>query len=179
MDTRIYLENCNAPASTDPCVGAIVAKNPGSATSETMGQLAPLSLNGDNMLPSIRNRFRAAYALSGKPIPETGFVRVWNLFYLCAANLRQAIKACAAITSPPFCTSESLLPPIVWFAWGKSDKYLDPLKVRFQRLQLQRAFFFDNRQGKVVARIPQNDDFAKHPQGMPGSPVVQFLKNHL
>jgi hypothetical protein len=183
MDTRIYLERCNAPASTDPCVGAIIAKNPGSAVPVGNGNLTALPLNGDTMLPSVRNRFLQAYALSGKPIPEAAFVRVWNLFYLCDPNLGTAIKShntILALSPPPLCPSESLPPPsIVWFAWGDTHTHLDPLKARFQQLQLPRAFFFDKHQGKVVSRIPQNDDFAKHPQGLSASPIVEFLKHHL
>jgi hypothetical protein len=183
LDTRIYLQHRDVPASTDPCIGAIIAKNPGSAVPAGNGNLTTLTLNGDKMLPSVRNRFLKAYALSGEPIPKAGFVMVWNLFYLCGPKLGGAIKSHSAISalSPPLlCPWESLpLPRIVWFAWGGTHKYLDPLKHRFQRLQPPGAFFFDKRLGKVVTGTPQNDDFAKHPQGMPASPVVAYLKAHL
>ena len=75
FDTRIYLGKHNADEDGE-CVGAIVGKNPGSAKPTQLGVLAPLKLDGDKMLPSVRNRFIAAYQNAGKPIPNNVFIQV-------------------------------------------------------------------------------------------------------
>jgi hypothetical protein len=49
------------PQESGKCVGAIVGKNPGSAKPTQLGVWGPLNLDGDKMLPSVRNRFVAAY----------------------------------------------------------------------------------------------------------------------
>src|SRR5687768_2305947 len=87
LDTRIYLNDHDAPSKHDVRIAAVVAKNPGSAKPRALGRLAPLTLAGDKMLPSVRNRFRAAYSTAKKVSPQGAYVQVWNLFYLCTPNL--------------------------------------------------------------------------------------------
>lgn len=177
LDTRIYLEDTKSPGAQDKYVAAIVAKNPGSAVANgAYGSLAPLSLGGDNLLPSVRNRFIDAYKAAGKCIPPGAFVRVWNLFYLCDPRLANALKSYQSISSPPQCSTECQVPPIVWYAWGGNDKHLNPLKNRFLNYSKpSAAFFYDRKTKRVVLQVPKAGDFAKHPQGLSAKPIVDFL----
>ena len=61
FDTRIYLES-RVSQVADTCIGAIVGKNPGSARPVDLGQLLPLELRGDKMLPTVGNLFAEGYA---------------------------------------------------------------------------------------------------------------------
>ncbi len=173
FDTRIYLGNHNTN-EVGECVGAIVGKNPGSAKPTQLGVLAPLKLDGDKMLPSVRNRFIAAYQNTSTPIPNNVFVQVWNLFYLCNPDLGMACSEMSSIANPPFCPTENKNPMIVWFAWGNSNGYLNPFKKRFLSGK-KNGFYYNHQSGLVVSRPPTITDFAKHPQGMPKMPIVNHL----
>lgn len=177
FDTRIYLGEHDL-AKKSICVGAIVGKNPGSAKPTELGVLAPLALDGDKMLPSVRNRFRAAYQVAGKSIPDNAYVRVWNLFYLCNPALDQACAVVNAMGNSPSCDSEEGDPPVVWFAWGGNDARLNAFKQRYLAGQRD-SFYYDHRAAKVVGKAPTEEDFAKHPQGMPAKPVVEHLAGFL
>lgn len=181
FDTRIYL-NGNPTSHTDrKCVAAIVGKNPGSASSATIGTWGSLNLSGDKMLPYVRNRFVEAYALAGKTVPANAFVRVWNLFYLCDKVLGSAIRVVGKMDSPRSCPSEKPTPPIIWFAWGGDDSRLNEHKKRFlHRLeQPDHVFFYDYKSEKIAARIPELTSAVKHPQGLPAQPIVEHLANIL
>lgn len=134
FDTRIYLGKHNADEYGE-CVGAIVGKNPGSAKPTQLGVLAPLNLDGDKMLPSVRNRFASAYQQAGKAMPNNAFIQVWNLFYLCNPDSGAACSAMSGFANPPLCPSENKKPKIIWFAWGGNDGYLNGFKQRFLDLQ--------------------------------------------
>jgi hypothetical protein len=175
FDTRIYLRESPRDEQDGECVAAIVAKNPGSAQATVRGQWGPLELANDKMLPSVRKRFIDGYRLSGKAIPRSAFVRVWNLFYLCDNNLQSAILAVRRFDAPPICKGEATVPAIVWFAWGGSDARLNPFKTRFRGLTVPHAFFYDQELGRVVSAIPSTTDFAKHPQGLRSEPIVEHL----
>lgn len=173
FDTRIYLGKHDADEGGE-CVGAIVGKNPGSAKSIQLGVLAPLSLDGDKMLPSVRNRFVAAYQKAGKSIPANAFVQVWNLFYLCNPVLGAACMEMNRLANPPLCPSENKKPKIIWFAWGGNNGYLNLFKQRFLTDQ-KMGFYFNHQSGVVVSCAPSATDFAKHTQGMPAIPIVNHL----
>lgn len=179
VDTRIYLKDSGKPGPDDLCIAAIVAKNPGSASATRFGTLAPLQLNGDKMLPTVRNHFIAAFEEADKPIPKSAFVRVWNLFYLCDAKLSQAIRRYSLFTSPPLCQTEGSCPPIVWFAWRGSHRRLNVMKSRFATLPGATLFFYDWRKGSIVEGIPMDDDCAKHPQGLGRDKIWPFLAPHI
>ncbi len=176
FDTRIYIANQH---ETDPglCIAAIVGKNPGSAMPQMRGVLSPLSLTNDKMLPSVRNRFTAAYDLAGLPVPKNAYVQVWNLFYLCDANLASACLTFSRIVDPPICDDTELneTPKVVWFAWGKSVPRLDVFKSRFRERSYDNAFYFNKNTQSVHRGVPADQDFAKHPQGLPALPVVQHI----
>ena len=117
FDTRIYLETFD-PNAKGQCIGAIIRKNPGSAKPSTLNKLEPLILENDKMLPFVGNRFQAAYNLAKKSPPPNAFVRVWNLFYICNADLAQAKNAYASFREPPVCETEGDKTPLIWFGWG-------------------------------------------------------------
>jgi hypothetical protein len=180
LDTRIYLEGDSHREEDGVCVAAIVGKNPGSACSTKVDCWERLTLAGDKMLPSVRNRFIEGYRLSGKQIPKDAFIRVWNLFYLCNKELDLAIASHNKIASKALtCPSEKIVPKIVWFAWGNSDARLNPFKARFQNFSITNAFYFDKHSKVIVTRIPSQVDFAKHPQGLPEKPIVAHLASIL
>lgn len=180
FDTRIYL-NENAGSRTDgKCVAAIVGKNPGSASSTTIGTWGNLELSGDKMLPSIRNIFIKAYKLAGKTIPKNAFVQVWNLFYLCDKNLDSAIKSADKISTAllPACPGEESdpRPRIVWFAWGGNNDKLNGFKKRFlKKKKPVKAFFYNHQTKTVSVGVPRTTDFAKHTQGLRQQTVIEHL----
>jgi len=106
FDTRIYL-NAYDPSINSNCVGAIVGKNPGSAIPKTLNELVPLELNGDRMLPTVKNRFTDGYEMAKKQIPLNSFVRVWNLFYICDPDLGSACQKAANYKKLPTCNTEN------------------------------------------------------------------------
>jgi hypothetical protein len=173
FDTRIYLGK-HDPALSGECVGAIVGKNPGSAQPIKLGLFAPLELDGDKMLPSVRNRFIDAYDEAKIKIPDHAFVQVWNLFYLCNPNLGEAYGAINQLPNKPKCPSEDRNPKTVWFAWGGNDEDLNPFKRRFIKRDLT-GFYYNHRSKAVVDHPPLESDFAKHPQGMPSRPIINHL----
>ncbi len=179
LDTRIYLEDGFHREEDGVCVAAIVGKNPGSACPTQPNKWAPLVLGKDKMLPYVRNRFLGGFRLAGKAIPHGAFVRVWNLFYLCNANLDLALESISQVGfRAPICSSENCLPKIVWFAWG-GDLRLNPFKTRFQKMNVGRPFFFDKNSGNIGERIPSETDFAKHTQGLRGKPIEDYLASIL
>ena len=173
FDTRIYLGQVPCHEEGE-CVGAVVGKNPGSAKPTQLDVLAPLSLAGDKMLPSVRNRFLRAYERAGRLAPRGAFVRVWNLFYLCNPNLTAACSSMSRITNVPVCPSEGSQPKVVWFAWGGADRRIDAFKQRFGAYG-DGCFYYDHHRRTVVSGAPAVGDFAKHPQGMPAEPLVRYL----
>ncbi len=192
FDTRVYLDDCGHHLEEQgECVAAIIAKNPGSAKPANgvePGMWGPIRLDGDNMLPPLRNRFIEAYRQSCTPIPEHAFVQVWNLFYLCGPKLNKACSAVRTFPIPPLCPSEALSQPkLVWFAWGGGNgrlaNRLNPFKDRFLSRGHTNSFYYghensfryDRKSALVVSGIPTAMDFAKHPQGLPTLPIVEHL----
>jgi hypothetical protein len=71
-------------------------------------------------------------------------------------------------------------PAIIWFAWGGPEPEIDKLKIRFQRLSLSgQAFFYNLKHRQIVKSIPTQTEFAKHPQGLEGMPIVRFISQCL
>lgn len=182
FDTRVYIDSYQ-PDTSERCIAAIIGKNPGSAKPSNkpskLGSLEALELNGDNFLPCVRNRFRDAFQRQGSPPPPNAFVRVWNLFYLCSADLGKAIKDHESMQSSAICESENEKVPITWFAWGGNDQKLNPIKNRFLRKGHIAPFFYDNILKQVKATVPTEMDSARHTQGMPKEPVITHLSRTL
>ena len=76
LDTRIYLDSRDDPKPHGKCVAAVVAKNPSSASARSIGVWDRLDLKHDRLLPSVRNRFLAAYRKANKRAPYGAYVRV-------------------------------------------------------------------------------------------------------
>ena len=178
FDTRIYLVSYQ-DGTESQCIGAIVAKNPGSAIYKKLGKWSSLDLNGDKMLPTVRNRFINACAHAEKNIPINSFVRVWNLFYLCDPNLGEACRSINTFNLIPECASETDNVNIVWYAWGDDDKFLNKFKNRFLNRRQNNGFYYNKRNGSISEHSPDLSDFAKHTQGMPAEPVEHYLKSKL
>lgn len=174
FDTRIYLGSFTKD-SPSHCIGAIIGKNPGSAKPRTLDTLEPLQLDGDRMLPFVGNRFCAAFQQLGQTLPPNSFVRVWNLFYLCNANLKQAKSTFSTVPGEHFCPTESEEVPLSWFGWGGDDQKLNPFKARFLGRELRTPFFFNSRTRRVQATLPSATDPAQHTQGMPALPIETYL----
>lgn len=174
FDTRIYLGSYDW-GKDSICVGAMVGKNPGSAMPSRLGELVPLELRGDKMLPTVGNRFTEAYALANKQVPPNAFVRIWNLFYVCGKDLNKAAKIASQMAHPPICESEKDAVPFVWFGWGGNNAMLNPFKQRFIERSYSPAFFYDRTCSNVVSRAPERSEFAKHTQGMPAATVRKYL----
>ena len=176
LDTRIYLNDIDAPRNNDLCVGAIVGKNPGSAKGSTSSsELQPIELDGDKLLPTVRNIITKAYLEANTPLPERGYVQVLNLFYLCNPNLSQAIATIKRFFKPPLCKSEVAAFPWVWYVWGDESADLNPYKKRFSEVNTNHHFFFDNHAKKVKNQTPSHHEFAKHTQVLRHEYVVPHI----
>lgn len=174
FDTRIYLNEFN-PVFTSHCAGAIIGKNPGSAKPYVMGALDRLDLNGDKMLPIVRNRFLDAYKISNQAIPRNTYIRVWNLLYICDANLNSAFGKATKFHALPICSTEQDNAPIVWFGWGGNEPKLNPFKDRFIANKWKHQFYYSHTDSKVIDKQPSTISFAKHTQGMPSKPIIEYL----
>src|SRR5262249_36030377 len=137
--------------------------------------LAPLSLNGDKLLPFVRNRFRKAYELAKIDIPSGIYVRVWNLVYLCNKKLKMAVSSYERIREPLHCPSEATWPPIVWFAWGPPSNRFHEFKTRFLQHQVEHPFYYDMDAKQVVAAVPGHTSRVKHTQGL----SAELIEVHL
>lgn len=179
FDTRIYLDDGAVPSRGDRCIAAIVAKNPGSAQPTKLGELAPLLLAGDRLIPYVRKRFREGYKEAGVGATAKEYVRVCNLFYLCNKNLRYAVTALKEVGYPPEWTGEPTMPPLVWFAWGGPDRRLDAYKMQFLEMETPRPFFYETATRQIASRCPTVNCKARHTQGMRAEPVVAHLAMYL
>jgi hypothetical protein len=182
LDTRIYLEETPETPNIESgvCIAAVVGKNPGSARPRRLDEWALLDLGNDKMLPNVRNRFRSGYELAGKTIPHGAFVRVWNLFYLCNADLDAAVESINRVGSKaPTCASEASRHQIVWFIWGSFDARINRFKARFQKANIGRPFFFDNLSKAIIERVPAESEFARHTQGMRVRAIDEYLASIL
>jgi hypothetical protein len=176
IDTRIYLKEINSPKKDDPCIGAIVGKNPGSAKpSASSGELQPIELDGDKLLPTVRNIITKAYLATQVPLPERGYVQVLNLFYLCNKSLSEAIASIGKVAEPPYCKSEFGAFPWVWYVWGNESADLNPYKERFSQINAIHHFYFDNRAKEIKDRLPNCHEFAKHTQGLKHECVIPHI----
>ncbi len=174
FDTRIYLNDFDSSKASN-CIGAIVGKNPGSAIPKTLNTLVQLELNGDKMLPTVRNRFLDGYKLANKEIPLNSFVRVWNLFYICDPDLESACQTASNFDNLINCNTENEGAPIVWYGWGGYDQRLNSFKERFITKARQHQFYYDHNNSDIETKAPTVKSFAKHTQGMPSKPVNEHL----
>lgn len=181
LDTRIYLSPIAAPRPNDPCVGAVVGKNPGSARvragtkKRSTGDFEAIDLANDRLLPTVRSVVERAYSNARTQPPPGAYVQVLNLFYLCNPDLSAAVTAVGQVSNPPVCASEKRSFPWVWYMWGPQSRDLDYFKARFKTVEARTHFFFDQRTRVVCQRKPGVGDFARHLQGLGLSPVQHVL----
>lgn len=174
FDTRIYLGAGN-PNEISACVGAVIGINPGSARPRVSNAHHELDLNGDKMLPYVRNRFLAAYSQAGREAPSGAYVQVLNVFYLCDADLGHALRRLEETGCSPICDAEKLTFPVAWYAWGAENIQLARLKERFSARQDQCSFFMNRDRSTFGNGVPHPMEFAKHPRCMPASPVEKMI----
>lgn len=180
FDTRIYLDPIDEPSVNDICIGAIVGKNPGSASSDQLNNgIVPICLDGDKLLPTVRNIVLKAYAHSSTDIPSKSYIQVLNLFYLCDPDLSNALKSIQKYGNPKVCIQESNQFPWLWYVWGGENSQLSPFKNRFQSINAKKAFYFDPRQAQIIENVPDTNDFAKHTQGLKHELIVPYLSSML
>lgn len=176
FDTRVYLNAISEIRATDHCVGAVVGKNPGSAKSSAIGKgIQPISLDGDKLLPTVRNVFVKSYGEAGIDLPERGYIQILNLFYLCDENLGQAIATFKENRHAKNCLSENKHFPLIWYVWGDSSDELNPFKERFEQLKSSHHFYYDKVNGNVVSEPASISCFAKHTQGLRHDSVVPYI----
>jgi hypothetical protein len=162
------------PKPEDECLGAVVCKNPGSASAPC--GLQPIN-PPDVTLQNIKSFVGAAYLGKYGSQPATNkYVQVLNLFYLREQDLDTAIRR------------QKLLPyhrdsaeertggfPWIWFAWGDDHEYLNQFKTIFSN-KTTKPVFLNKKISRCERRVPCQTDFAKHPQGMNKTLMVSGLQ---
>jgi len=178
-DTRIYLSDFTGTPVEGTCVGAIIGKNPGSATAKFAGW-GELQLAGDKLLPNVRNILLKAYDRAGKTPPANAYFQVLNLFYICSKNLPAATAILRNQKNIFLDPVEQQSFNLLWIAWGGKSAILDPLKKRFVEDRPEsKVFFYSPTATSTINRFPGDSELAKHPQGMPHAPVIGHLAARL
>jgi len=181
-DTRIYINQIDFISSDDFCIGAIVGKNPGSAKGETSSDLRPISLDGDKLLPTVRNIMHKSFDFAKISIPKGAYIQVLNLFYLCEPNLDLAKSEAKTKVINGICDTEKKDFNFVWFAWGGNDNFLNSYKNRFFSIQTEQPFYYDYKNNIIQTQIPDEFASVKHTQGLKHDfvipHIVELLKNN-
>lgn len=176
-DTRIYLKSIRAPSENDICIGAIVGKNPGSAIANNLNimSLQQINLDGDKLLPTVRNILLKSFNIADKTISSGEYVQVLNLFYLCDPVLVNAVGSISKYDSPMYCISESKKFYWIWYVWGGENVNLSDFKHRFKNFNTKEHFFFDWKTKSVSNHVPGHKDFARHTQGLSHKSIVPYI----
>jgi hypothetical protein len=176
FDTRVYLNSVASCHADDPIIGAIVAKNPGSAKPDNphLTGLQSVALANDKLLPTVRGIVAKSFDKAGQIWPERGFVQVFNLFYLCDKDAGRARRIALQLDLPT-CPNETRKTPWLWYAWGEMGSQLPELSTRFARLHAANRFYFDKQLNEVRTGHPTNISFPKHTQGLLQVPVIAHL----
>lgn len=181
LDTRIYLQPVAKCGPGDQPIGAVVAKNPGSArpSDAKTTALHELALANDKLLPTVRSFVAKAYLNAGVEPPAGGYVQVLNLFYLCDKGFSRAMRTIGGIPKPPSDKSETKRFPWIMYLWGEYDEAKAPYMARFGRLESGCHFYFDKNRDRIIPSVPRRGSFAKHTQGMVLEPVIKHLASLL
>ena len=152
FDTRIYLNKIKKPEKSDVCIGAVVGKNPGSAkpSEGKSGKLQKISLDGDKLLPTVRNIIQKSHRRNNSTIPARHYLQVLNLFYLCSPKLENAINQFESQNKKGFCDSENKAFPWIWYLWGGSNSSLNIYKKRFVNIKADTHFFLQSENPKSL-----------------------------
>ena len=177
LDTRAYLQAVRQVRPEDVVLGAVVAKNPGSAkaSDDESTEIQPIDLANDRLIPNVRSFVQKAYDKAGLPAPRRGYIQVLNLFYLCDKEFTRAIRALANVSAPLFDPAEFRAFPWVWYAWGEFEERKARFIERFSGLESASHSYFDQHQQKVVRGVPGRGSFARHPQGLKSAPIIEHL----
>lgn len=177
LDTRVYLDDVFECTSQDFAIGAVIAKNPGSAlpTDPKSDSVQQIDLNRGMLLRTLRSVVTKAYLQSNRRWSPGAYIQVLNLFYLCDPIYRSAIRRIGKISAPPIDSAEEKAFPWVLYLWGKSDERVGQFKSRFTALRAKQHFFYDKNLSRLVRNSPTEQSFAKHMQGLPHKSVVDFL----
>jgi hypothetical protein len=177
FDTRIYLEDLEECGPDDTVVGAVVAKNPGSArpSDDDSTVLHPITLTNDKLLPTVRSLVRQAYDQAGIEPPPGAYVQVLNLFYLCEKDYGRAIQAIRGMTNRPLDATEENEFPWIMYLWGEYHGDKAPYIRRFRTLNSCHHFYFDKNRDELVVGVPGAGSFAKHTQGLKLGPVIEHV----
>lgn len=176
FNTRIYLNYINEIECSDLCIGAVVGKNPGSAKSSDINNgIQPIILDGDKLLPTVRNIVIKSYDMSGVSIPQRGYIQVLNIFYICERNIGCATTKLVNNKICPNDMAENISFPWVWYVWGGKSKYLNPYKYRFSKLKARNHFYYDKDMSTVITQPATESSFAKHTQGLRHDDIVPHI----
>jgi hypothetical protein len=176
LDTRIYLIPTEFPLIEDVCIGGIIGKNTGSAMPGnflTNRSFVPIKLNGDKLLPTVRNILNKA---NGK-FQKGEYVQILNTFYLCNPDLDEAITRYGDLRVNISCESEKRTFPWIWVVWGGDDNRLKKFKERFYSIENQKFFFFNNSEKAMNLGLPRTGQLARHTQGLKHDYVVPFFQD--
>lgn len=177
FDTRIYLHNVDECNNDDILLGAIVAKNPGTALPLLDGGrgLQPINLGADDLLPKVKSVVTRAHAAAKLDLPLRGFIQVLNLFYLREPVYSTALAVIRRCRTHCFCASETASFPWIWYAWGGAAADLPDLAARFRTLKTKNHFCHDKLADRVVAAPPAPGSWARHTQGLHLAPLTAHL----
>jgi hypothetical protein len=176
LDTRVYLQPVDRCRRSDPALGAIVGKNPGSARPREPGftRHQQIRLANDRLLPTVRSLVTRAWRCAGCLPPDRGYVQILNLFYLVQADFAKARTELQSVRRTVVDPAAAKEYPWTMFVWGRLDPQLATL-ADSTVVRTERPFFVDRYSGNVVEGRPRGDDFARHTQGMRLEPVIDFL----
>lgn len=181
FETRVYLSDIPKCTSTDPVIGAVIAKNPGSAqpSAGAPRTIQPIQLANDRLLPTVRSIVRKAYRGAKTDAPQRGYIQVLNLFYLCDNDFKHAIREISRIDNPPIDPAESKRFPWVFYLWGDYTHNKAQFIQRFTDLDARHHFYFDKNDTIVVPGVPVEKSFAKHTQGLNQKPIIEHMADFL
>jgi hypothetical protein len=180
-DTRIYLNDIKEINNNDICIGAIVGKNPGSAKALNTNniKIQPINLDGDKLLPTVRNIFIKSFKEQNLEVPKNSYIQVLNLFYLCDENLNRAIGKIALLSELELDDSEGKEFPLIWYVWGNENKKLNDFKKRFVNLRTNQHIFYNQKEKCISLYMPTTQCFAKHTQGLAHNAIIPHLSKLL
>ena len=181
LDTRIYLKSVDKPSDKDICIGALAGKNPGSAIPKIKNNadIQPIDLHGDKLLPTVRSIFLKAYKHANKTVKANSYIQMLNIMYICDKDLSSAINKFSACKTKLICDTEKKSFDFLWYVWGNSDDNLNEFKKRFSNINVEKHFYFNTKENKIIDHSPTSNDPARHTQGLSHDLVVPFISQIL
>jgi hypothetical protein len=177
FDTRVYLTDVSNCYESDPIIGAIVAKNPGSALpcDPKSRKLQAVSLNGGRLLATVHKVVKCSFREAGLEWPERGYIQVFNLFYLCDKDAKRAVRRALQLKLSN-CQRETHSVPWLWYALGNvGNKYPQLFPDRFREMPAANRFYFDHKRKEMMEGHPTPTAFPKHTQGLAQPPMIAHI----